>query len=140
MEDSVVKKVTAERVKRIINSNKYKDGFEYCELERPLFNSNGQINEECTYIELASYIYFTETQTNIDKQVIRDPFIGESKDSVYYLIYKSKGKNDLTRSFISKIKLDKNVIIYADRCLVDEDELKEKGITFKQIPYEIKVY
>jgi len=140
MEDDIARKITAERVKIVINKNHYKDGFEYCELGKPLFNEKGQINEKCSYNELASYIYFTETQTNIDKQVIKDPFIGESKDTAYYLIYKGKNKNDLTRSFISKLKLNKTTVIYADRCLVDEDELKEKGITFKQIPYEIKVY
>ncbi len=140
MEDKVAQKITAERVKIVINKNDFKAGFEYCELGKPLFNEKGQINGQCSYNELASYIYFTETQTNIDKQIIKDPFIGESKDTAYYLIYKGKDKNDLTRTFVSKLKLDKNAVIYADRCLVDGDELKEKGITFKQIPYEIKVY
>ncbi|MEI8339480.1 MAG: site-specific DNA-methyltransferase [bacterium] len=140
MENEVAGDVTSLRIKKAIKKYNYDDGFEYCEIEKALFNAKGQINEECSYNELASYIYFTETQTNIDKQVIKDPFIGESKDSAYYLIYKGKNKNDLTRSFVSKLKLDKPAVIYADRCLVDEDELKDKGITFKQIPYEIKVY
>jgi adenine-specific DNA-methyltransferase len=58
----------------------------------------------------------------------------------YYLIYTGKNKNDLTRSALSKLKITGPAVVYADRCLVDEDELKERGITFKQIPYEIKVY
>lgn len=140
MEDDVVKNVTSKRIEKAIKKYHYNEGFEYCEINQPLFNKNGQINENCSYSELASYIYFTETQTNIDNQVIKEPFIGESKDSEYYLIYRGKGKNDLTRGFVSKLKLDKPAVIYADRCLVDEDELREKGITFKQIPYEIKVY
>jgi len=66
--------------------------------------------------------------------------IGESHGISYYLIYSGMNKNDLTRATLSKLKVSGTAVIYADRCLIDEDELKEKGITFKQIPYEIKVY
>jgi bisphosphoglycerate-dependent phosphoglycerate mutase family 1 len=57
-----------------------------------------------------------------------------------YGIYTGKNKNDLTRSVLSKLKITGQAVIYADRCLVDEEDLKKKGIIFKQIPYEIKVY
>ena len=140
MEDSVAKKITAGRVKKTIKNNKHKDGFEYCELAKPLFNEKGQINEQCTYDELATYIYFTETRTNIDKKSIESPYIGESGSTSYYLIYAGKDKNDLTRATLKKLKITGEAVIYADRCLVDEDEIKEDGIVFKQIPYEIKVY
>ena len=140
MEDAVAKKITAERIRRAIKKYSYKDGFEYCELGKPLFNEKGQINESCTYEELASYIYFTETHTNTDKKAIKRPAIGVSQDVSYYLIYSGKGKNDLTRSALSKLKINGKAVVYADRCLVDEEELREKGVTFKQIPYEIKVY
>jgi len=140
LEDGVAKKITAERVKRVSKTNSYKDGFEYCELAKPLFNEKEQINEACSYNELASYIYFTETQTNIDKKKVKDPFVGESRGISYYLIYTGKDKNDLTRSTLSKLKITGQAVVYADRCLVDEETLKAKGIIFKQIPYEIKVY
>ena len=140
MEDKVARKITAERVKIAISKNGYRDGFEYCELAKPLFNEKGQINEACSYDELASYIYFTETQTNIDKKATKDPFVGESHGTAYYLIYTGKNKNDLTRSTLFKLRITGQAVIYADRCLVDEEELKARGIIFKQIPYEIKVY
>ena len=140
MEDSVAKKITAERVKKAIKKSGFEGGFEYCELVKPLFDENGQINESCSYDELASYIYFTEIQTNIDKKTIKNPFIGESHGTSYYLVYAGRGKNDLTRSAIAKLQITGPAVIYADRCLVNEDELKEKGIVFKQIPYEVKVY
>ena len=140
MVDEVAKNVTAERVKRAIKKYEYDAGFEYCELDEPLFDERGQINEECSYDELATYVYFTETQTNLEKKTIKKPFIGESHGTSYYLIYAGKDKNDLTRVTIEKLKLTGPAVIYADRCLVDEDELEENGIVFKQIPYEIKVY
>lgn len=140
MDDHVAEKITSKRLKKNIEKSGYKDSFEYCDLAEPLFDEKGQINVECSYDELATYIYFTETQTNLEKKTIKKPFIGESHGTSYYLIYAGKDKNDLTRATIEKLKLTGPAVIYADRCLVDEDELEEKGIVFKQIPYEIKVY
>ena len=139
VEESVAKDITAKRVKLAIKANDYDAGFEYSNLGKPLFNSQGQIENECTYDELASYIYFTETHTNIDKKAVKPPMIGESHGTSYYLIYSGMNKNDLTRATLSKLKVSGTAVIYADRCLIDEDELKEKGIAFKQIPYEIKI-
>ena len=140
MEDKVAKDITAERIKRAIKKYDYAAGFEYCELAKPLFDEKGQINDACSYNELATYIYFTETQTNLTKKAIKPPAIGVNADVSYYLIYDGKGKNDLTKEFLEKNKVSGTAVIYADRCLVDEDELKKRGVVFKQIPYEIKVY
>ncbi len=140
MEESVAKNVTAKRLKVAIEKNSYEDGFEFSKLEKALFNAKGQINEACTYDELATYVYFTETRKNINRKAMEGSFIGESAGTSYYLLYTEKNKNDLTRSTLSKLKVDGTAVVYADRCLVDEDELQAKGITFKQIPYEIKVY
>lgn len=141
MEDKVAKDITAERVKRAIKKYDYKDGFEYCELDRPLFNEHGQIEDSCDFKQFATYIYFTETQTNIDPNKISGNFIGEHGDSEYYLLYKGNLKNDLDKSAINIISnTDKKKVVYADRCLLDESELARYNIIFKQIPYEVKVY
>ena len=141
MEDTVAKNITAERVKRAIKKYGYKDGFEYCELDKPLFNEHGQIEETCDFRQFATYIYFTETQTNIDPKKIDENFIGELETTEYYLLYKGKNKNDLDKSFLKKIKdTDSKKVIYADRCLIDYDTLARHNIVFKQIPYEVKVY
>lgn len=141
MEDKVAKDITAERVKRAIKKYGYKDGFEYCELDKPLFSEHGQIEETCDFKQFATYIYFTETQTNIDPAKIKRNYIGEHGDTEYYLIYKEPHKNDLDKSFLKKIqKTDSKKIVYADRCTLDESELAEYNAVFKQIPYEVKVY
>ena len=141
MEDAVAKDITAERVRRAIKKYDYKDGFEYCELDKPLFNEEGQIEAECDFKQLATYIYFTETQTNIDPKRIDANFIGELGATEYYLIYKGKDKNDLDKSFLKKLKkTDDKKVVYADRCLLDSETLIEYNIVFKQIPYEVKIY
>ena len=141
MEDDIARKITAERIKRAIEKYDYKEGFEYCELDKPLFNEDGQIEESCDFNQFANYIYFTETQTNIDKKEVSGNFIGEHNEVEYYLIYKERLKNVLSKSFLKKIKKNDNKkIIYADKCLIDEDILNKYNIQFKQIPYEVKVY
>ena len=141
MEDAVAKDITADRVKRAIKKYDFKDGFEYCELDKPLFNEHGQVEETCDFRQFATYIYFTETQTNIDLKKIKANYIGELGTTEYYLIYKEKNKNDLDKTFLKNIqKTDNKKIIYADRCLIDDDTLIKHNIVFKQIPYEVKVY
>lgn len=141
MEDKVAKDITAERVKRAIKKYDYKDGFEYCELDKPLFDERGQIEETCEFNQFATYIYFTETQTNIDKNKIEKNFIGEHSDTEFYLIYKEKDKNILTKSFLSKLReTEHKKIVYADKNYLDEDILLKYNVVFKQIPYEVKVY
>ncbi len=140
MED-YAKDITAERVKRAIQKYDYRDGFEYCELDKPLFNEDGKIDEDCSFEQLATYVYFTETNTNIDKKSISKPFVGEYNDTEYYLMFQGKGKNVLTKDFLKKInKSTQKRVIYADKCLIDEKTLEKEKIQFKQIPYEVKVY
>jgi len=142
MED-YAKTITAERIKKSIQLENYKEGFEFCELGKPLFDEKGDIEEECSFEQLATYIYFTETQTNIDKREIKGNFIGEfkPKNSEYYLIFKDKYTNVLKRNFIEKINKNNNKkVIYADLCLIDKDTLEKNNIQFKQIPYEVKKY
>lgn len=141
VEDKVAKDITAERIKRAIKKYGYKDGFEYCELDKPLFDEHGQIEETCDFKQFATYIYFTETQTNIDHAKIKGNYIGEQNGTEYYLVYKEAHKNDLDKSFLKKLeKTDSKKIVYADRCTLDESELAEYNLVFKQIPYEVKVY
>ena len=141
MEDEVVNKITAKRLKNAIKLNNYKETFDYCELDSPLFDESGKINEACSFNQLATYVYFTETHTNINKKIINKNYLGEKGGTEYYLLFKSKGNNILNRSFFRTLKNSENKkVIYADKCLIDNDILEKHNIIFKQIPYEVKVY
>lgn len=141
MEDKVAKDITAERVKRAIKKYDFKAGFEYCELSKPLFNEDGQIEDTCDFDQFATYIYFTETQTNIDPAKVSAHFIGEHGETEYYLLYKEKGTNVLSKSFLRKLRKNENTkVIYADKCLLDDATLEKHNVVFKQIPYEVKIF
>src|SRR3989344_784387 len=143
MEDGVAKDITAERVKRAIEKYDYQDGFEFCELGSTLFDSEGNIDHECDFKQLATYIYFTETQTNIDPNKIDKNYIGTSPNDEkdFYLIFREKHNNRLSKQYLKQLKKDgKKKDIYADQCLLTLEELEEHNIQFKQIPYEVEKY
>jgi len=155
MEKNIAKNITAERVKRVARGYSYKTGkgkavkvpglgggFEYVELGEPLFNKDGMISEAVSFEDMARYVYFTETRTNLEKKNIKGNYLGEFGGNHYFLLFDGIGKNILNRKFLKELKLHKgeNKIIYADKCLLDEEVLEKHQIIFKQIPYQVKIY
>ena len=152
MENEIARKVTAERVKRVIKGYTYKNskggdikieglggGFQFMNLDTELFDAHGLINDDITYIDLARYIFFSETKLDLKEKMVKDYFIGDNNGTKYYLIYKQNGKNVLNERIASKLKkTDKQKVVYADNCTLDAETLDELRITFKQIPYEVK--
>ena len=154
LEKDITRDITAERVKRVARGYSYKTGkgkavkvpglgggFEYVELGEPLFNKDGMISKEVKYQDLASYIYFTETHTNLEKNKIKGNYLGNFSDCHYFLLFDGIGKNTLNRKILKEIKkVVGRKVIYADKCLLDDEILEKNQIVFKQIPYQIKVY
>ncbi|OGW15095.1 MAG: hypothetical protein A2035_02615 [Nitrospirae bacterium GWA2_42_11] len=152
MEEEIVRKVTAERVKRVIKGYLYKNnkgedikveglggGFQFMNLDTELFNAHGLINDDIGYTDLARYIFFSETRLDLREKAMEDYFIGENKDIEYYLVYKKDKKNVLNRKIISTLKkTGRQKIVYADSCTLDAEILAGLNITFKQIPYEVR--
>jgi len=115
-------------------------GFQYVQLDKQLFNSNGAINESCTFEELSSYIYFTETKTILDIKKIKKTLLNFHNGIEYHLIFDKIGKNILDTKFLTSLNADKSKVIYADKCTVSEDFLEQHNTVFKQIPYEIRLF
>jgi len=154
MEKNIAKNITAERVKRVAQGYSYKTGagkavkvpglgggFEYVELGAPLFDKDGMINKAVSFEDMARYVYFTETRTNLEKKNIKGNYLGEFGGNHYFLLFNGIGKNVLNRNLLKVLKphVGKK-IIYADKCLLDEDVLEKYQIVFKQIPYAVKIY
>ncbi len=115
-------------------------GFQYAVLDKKLFNSDGRINPDCTFEELASYVYFTETKKILDTKKISKTRIDTYNDTEYHLIFNEIGKNNLDRKFLTSLVRDQNKIIYADKCTLDDNILEKHNTIFKQIPYEVRVF
>lgn len=115
-------------------------GFQYVQLDKQLFNSDGRINEACTFEELASYVYFTETKTILDTKKIKNTLLGTYNDTEYHLIFNGIGKNSLDRKFLTSLDLHKDKVVYADKCTLDNNTLEKYHTVFKQIPYEVREF
>ena len=122
-------------------------GFRFCTLGEPLFNAEGQVQKEVTYEDLARHVYFTETgQPLSDKFKKKFPLLGIHNGVAVYLLYngvmkdKSRdGGNVLTRALLAELSEHNGAkVIYGNGSLLSENTLRSLGITFKQVPYEIK--
>jgi adenine-specific DNA-methyltransferase len=161
IENNISQNITAERLKRVIQGYAYKDqkgnekkevglggGFRYCELGETLFNAQGQIRKEVTFEDLARHVYFTETgQPLPDRTRKQWPLLGVKDGMAVYLLYNgilkdnsAGGGNVLTRAVLASLPAhDGPKVIYGNGSLFSESKLRELNITFRQVPYEIKV-
>lgn len=148
LERDIAKKVTAKRLKKVIKGYegaKFPDGttggFEYLDLNGVLYDYSGYVNPDAHYEDMAAYIYFTETRNYLDIETIKNPYIGSQGSTHYFLFFKGKGNNILDEETLKQAGGVKGAkVVYADKCLIDEENLAKRGVVFKQIPYELKKY
>lgn len=122
-------------------------GFRFCELGAPVFDEWGCINPEVDFKTLASYVW--QSETGEPSTPAFSPFLGEFNGVGYYLLYngvlgdkKPDAGNVLTfglmESLLEEHPFDGPKVIYAEACGgISALELREKQITFKQIPTDI---
>lgn len=143
MED-YAESITAERMKKVIMGygegkkavSGIDDSFSYYELGKPIL-INGNLNEELDIEQIKSYIYFMETK-QYTVSTHEPYYLGTHLYTGYYLYYEKGSITTLDYTFLGKItKTEENYVIYADRCLLTEEELSNYHITFKKIPRDI---
>jgi hypothetical protein len=160
MEEKVCRNVAAQRLTRVIqgyervNGEKARKveglggGFRYCRLDKGLFDEMGNISSEVKFGDLAAHIFFTETGMPIPKRTNgRSPLLGIAKGTAYYLLFngilgdkRADGGNVLTSKVLANLAEHNGPkVVFGEGCRLGRARLKREGITFKQIPYEIKV-
>ncbi len=160
MDTNIAPNITAERLKRVAQGYTYKDqkgnekteaglggGFRFCELGATLFDPTGQIRPEVKYEDLAQHIHFVETGSPLPRvEKPQYPLLGVQNGLAIYLLYngvlKDKsphGGNVLTYELLETLPPhDGQKVIYGNGCRIGEQRLRDLGIAFKQIPYEIR--
>ncbi|MBP9887827.1 MAG: hypothetical protein KBF93_16125 [Leptospiraceae bacterium] len=121
-------------------------GFSFYRLGETIFNLYGAINPKIKFPALAQYIWFMETGMSLSSSSVT-PLIGIHNDTAYYLLYNGilgdkspEGGNALTRSLLAELPpFEGKKIIFGESCRISPDKLKDLQITFKQIPYDLKV-
>ena len=137
---------TAERVKRVIDG--YGTGrqavegsggsFSYYELGEPLMIGD-VLNENVNVDKIREYVFFTETKTRLpEAHADESYYLGTHVNNAYYFYYERDTVTTLNRAFLHTIKTKADAyVIYADLCMLSEEELQKYHITFKKIPRDI---
>lgn len=123
-------------------------GFRFHTLGEPVFDADGGIHSSVRFSSLAGYLWHFETGEPA-RQTFDTPLLGNHDGTAYYLLYngilgdrRPQGGNVLTSAVLAH--LDETYshqgprIIYGETTRLGETRLREAGITFKQIPYDIK--
>ncbi|MBI3996213.1 MAG: site-specific DNA-methyltransferase [Candidatus Omnitrophica bacterium] len=161
MDENICRNVAAQRLSRVAKgyTNRKVEGkpveiqglgggFRFCMLSEPLFDENGSIREAVAFSDLASHVFFVETGAPIPKRATtKSPLLGTHDGAAVYLLYNGilgdkapRGGNVLTRGVLAGLPPhDGPKVVYGTGCLLSRQRLKREGITFRQVPYEVKV-
>ena len=123
-------------------------GFRFCTLGEPAFDEHGRISAEVKFSTLAAFLWHFETG-NPSRQTFNSPMMGVHEGTAYVLLYngilgdrRPAGGNVLTANVLAHLgALFPHTgprVIYGETTRLGEARLREAGITFKQIPYDIK--
>lgn len=115
--------------------------FSFYELGEPLF-VDGDLNPAVSVERVREYVWFTETQTPYDLMPVDGCpyFLGVYNDTSYVFIFEPDWPTVLDRVALSQIPGEcgaGSYVIYADTCVLSDDELRTLNITFKKIPRDI---
>ena len=128
-------------------------GFRFYRLGPPVFDEAGQIRADIRFPVLAAHVWFSETGRpwtgNGDS-----PFLGLHDGRAYALLYngilgdkRPHGGNMLTRATLATIRKEIErkharfsgpLTVYGEQSRLASATLERAGITFKQMPYEVK--
>lgn len=156
MKSGIARDITAERVRRVSEGYSRGNGsaepglgggFRYARLGKSLFDANRRINSEVTFSELARFVWFLETGTPLVSKKPASPLLGTHDGRAIYLLYngilKDKsagGGNVLTSPLLAELpEHDGRKTLYGTRCMIRQDRLHALGITFKQLPFELRI-
>jgi adenine-specific DNA-methyltransferase len=124
-------------------------GFRVCTLGEPAFDEHGRIAPEVRFATLAAYVWHFETGQP-GQQAFDKPLLGVDNGTAYYLLFngilgdrRPASGNVLTQAVLDAIQQvyahDGPKVIYGESSRVGAARLTAEGITFKQIPYDVKM-
>ncbi|MEE9310938.1 MAG: DNA methyltransferase, partial [Planctomycetota bacterium] len=155
MEEHIAESITQKRVKKVIEREAPTEshevnsgGFRFCRLGPSLLDAGGNVADEIKFADLARHVWFCETGEPWPKAGTgrHTPLLGTHNDTAIYLLFNGvlgdrrvNGGNVLTGKVLDSLKKqDGPKVIYGEASRLGKDRLKREGITFKQIPYEVK--
>jgi adenine-specific DNA-methyltransferase len=141
---NICEKITAERVRRVVQGYTYTNpkgkkekvaglggSFTYARVGRPLFGGYRDWGKQVpAYEELAKYVFYTETSRDFDRKVMNEKSgkIGEHHGTSYYLLYTPDDQADRRLDMewlkgLDKMEKNRNVVVYCEKIWVHRDDL-----------------
>ena len=128
-------------------------GFRFYRLGLPVFDEAGQIRADIRFPVLAAHVWFSETGHPWNGSG-DSPFLGFHDGHAYALLYngilgdkRPNGGNVLTRATLATIREEIErtygrfsgpLTVYGEQSRLASATLERVGITFKQMPYDVK--
>jgi len=121
-------------------------GFRFYRLGDPVFDEYGAIQPEIKFPTLAAYIWYLETRQPMVGKA-DSPLLGVHNGTAYYLLYngilgdrRPQGGNVLTGPVLASLPPhDGPKVIYGETTRFGKARLESERITFKQIPYDVRM-
>ena len=124
-------------------------GFRFYTLGETAFDAHGHINAAVRFATLAAYVWHLEVGEP-GAQAFDSPLLGMHNGTAYYLLYngilgdrRPDGGNVLTHPVLQHLNAlaahTGPKVIYGESSRLGPARLAAEGITFKQIPYDIKM-
>lgn len=123
-------------------------GFDFYELAGELFSPLGErIDPEVDKEALGRFAFFLETGLALDDGAAGTfgangaAFVGGGRDRDLYLFYEPGGTTVFGRKELAALSSRKNgrpTVVYADRCVVDDEDLQAHGVVFRKIPRDLR--
>ncbi|NBB75146.1 MAG: site-specific DNA-methyltransferase [Bacteroidetes bacterium] len=153
-----IRRETDDGVFRLYGETKIEDrkeglgtGFRYLTLGPAVKTTDVSVGEAITYDDLARHLHYAETGRPLSDDVtVCPPLVSTENGTALYLLYgapsgdgQAKASNVLTREMLDALPEPNGGdistrIIYGEACRLSEDDLNERGIIFRQIPYDVR--
>lgn len=103
---------------------------------------NGNLNDKLDVETIREFVWYSETHSPYTKQKYAHPYLlGRHDDTDYYFYYEPGKETTLDRDFLATItQKAERYLIYADNCLLPQDDMAKYNIVFKKIPRDIKTF
>jgi len=157
MDEQIAQNITAIRLKKAVEGftntlggevAPLGGGFRFCKLGKPLFDSFGGIDPEVRFPDLAAHVFFTETGSPIPKRADgKTPLLGVHGGRTIYLLFngvlgdkRPAGGNVLTKKVLESLPPHEGPrVVYGEACRLGESRLRDAGVIFRQVPWEVRV-
>ena len=123
-------------------------GFSFYTLGPAAFDEMGRIRPDVNFETLAAYIWQLESGAP-KKEIFSTPLLGVLKDAAYFLLYngilgdrRPAGGNVLTNSVLKLLRETHPsgpMVVYGETHQMGTVRMAAEGITFKQIPYDVRM-